>query len=452
MGGIETVEAGYSWCETFLQIDRGAYQAHRHRLARMRTLLADFENPERAYETVHVAGSKGKGSTAAFIASVLAAAGSRCGLYSSPHVESPRERVRVLDGSLTDELAVEIFNRIERYVDRISRTTSPALLPTYFELVTLFGFLAFRETRCEIAVVEVGIGGRTDATNVIRPIAAVVTPIELEHTDRLGRTIRSVAAEKAGIIKRNVPVFVARQHAEALATILRVAEIRRAPVHTFRAEIPVFAAQTCGSGTRVRLRLRNGLELSARLRLLGSVQAQNAALAALVAATVRPHLDPAIMSAGLAGAWIPGRSELVPGPPGILLDGAHTERSIRSLCATAAEICPQRGSRVAIFGSVEGKDHTSMLAHLAEHFAHVVITRPGTFKASDVGLLHRTATAVGAVASVHEETDAALTAARTLVLDNPNGLIVVTGSFYLVGAVRARLGDETAARLEDVVR
>lgn len=444
MGEIATVEAGYAWCETFLRIDRGDYQANRHRLGRMRTLLADFGNPQQAYETVHVAGSKGKGSTAAFVASVLATAGSRCGLYSSPHVETPRERVRVLDGSLTDELAVRVFNRIERYVDRISRTTVPELLPTYFELVTLFGFLAFRETRCEIAVVEVGIGGRTDATNVIRPIAAVVTPIELEHTDRLGRTLRSVAAEKAGVIKQNVPVFVGRQQTEALTTILRVAELRRAPVHTLDEGIEEFAAETSVSGTRMSLRMSGGLELSTRLRLLGSVQAENAALAALTMATVRPRLDAGIISAGLADAWIPGRSEIFPGPPAILLDGAHTERSIRSLCDTARELCPEKSARVAIFGSVEGKNHASMLAHLAKHFARVVITRPGTFKPSDLTLLHRTATASGAIASIHEQTAAAVAAARAYVPDSPSGLIVVTGSFYLVGAVRARLREETA--------
>ncbi len=445
MGAIETVEAGYAWCETLLQIDRGDYQANRHRLRRMRALLADFGNPQRAYETIHVAGSKGKGSTAAFIASILAAAGSRCGLYSSPHVETPRERVRVLDGSLTDELAVRIFNRIERYVDRISRTTIAAQLPTYFELVTLFGLLSFRETRCEIAVVEVGIGGRTDATNVILPTAAVVTPVELEHTDRLGRTLRSVAAEKAGIIKRDVPVFVGRQQTEALTTILRVAELRRAPAYTLDEELESFSAETSVSGTRVSLRLKGALGLSARLRLLGSVQAENAALAALVTATVRPQLDAGTISAGLADAWIPGRSELFAGPPAILLDGAHTDRSVRSLCETAAELCPEKDARVAIFGSVGGKDHVSMLAHLAKHFPRVVITRPGTFKPSDLALLHRTVTALGAIASIHEQTEAAVAAARAYVSGTPTGLIVVTGSFYLVGAVRARLGEEAAA-------
>ena len=445
MAAIKTVEAGFSWCETFLEIDRGDYEAGRYRLARMRTLLGDFGDPHRAYETVHVAGSKGKGSTAAFIASVLAAAGSRCGLYSSPHVESPRERVRVLDGSLTDELAVGVFNGIRAYVERIARTTRPALLPTYFELVTLFGFLVFREARCEIAVVEVGIGGRTDATNLVRPIASVITPVELEHTERLGRTLRSIAAEKAGIVKRGVPVVVGRQHPEALATIRRVAELRRAPVHDVVAQIETFAAETSTSGTLLRLRLRGGLDLTSGLRLIGTVQAQNAALAALTATVVRPHLGAEVIAAGLAGAWIPGRSELVPGPPAFLLDGAHTERSVRSLCDTAAELCRDRRARVAIYGSVSGKDHESMLAHLIACFDRIVITRPGSFKPSDLALLHRTCAALGGVATIHERTEDALAAARASVSDREDALIVVTGSFYLVGAVRCLLRDEIAA-------
>ena len=442
MSAITTVESGYAWFESTLSIDRGEYQANRYRLARMRSLLQAFGDPHLACRVIHVAGSKGKGSTAALIGSVLHTAGMRCGVYSSPHVESHRERVRILDGSLSDDLAIDLFRRIERHFEAIRPHVPPPLLPTFFELATLFGFLAFRETGCEVAVIEVGIGGRTDATNLVRSVASVVTPIELEHTDRLGFTLRAVAAEKSGIIKRGVPVFVGRQHPEALATIRRVAELRNAPAYILEEHTVSLDADLTLDGTGMTLRLSNGYSLETRLRLIGRVHAENAALAAFVVSEFFPDVDAARIAAGLAGAWIPGRSELVSGRPAILLDGAHTERSIGLLCRTATELCPDRASRVAVFGSVTGKNHASMLAHLVPAFSRIVITRPGTFKPSDLDELRDACRELGGECEVCEDTDGALAAARSPAHGVAVGLIVVTGSFYLVGEARRRLRAE----------
>ena len=439
MSAITTVESGYAWFESFLSVDRGGYQANRYRLARMRTLLNDFGDPHLACPVIHVAGSKGKGSTAAFIGSILDAAGMRCGVYSSPHVESHRERVRVLDGTFSDDLAIDLFRRIERHIEAVRPHTPPPLLPTFFELTTLFGFLAFRETGCAVAVIEVGIGGRTDATNLVRPVASVITPIELEHTDRLGTTLRAVAAEKSGTIKRGVPVFVGRQHPEALSTIRRVAELRAAAIRVLEDDIVSLDADLTLDGTGVALRLSNGCAIDTTLRLIGRVHAENAALAALVVSHTFGDVDETRIAAGLAAAWIPGRSELVPGPPAILLDGAHTERSIGLLCRTATELCPDRALRVAVFGSVTGKNHASMLAHLVAAFSRIVITRPGTFKPSDLFELRDTCRDLGGACEICVDTDEALAAARRPAHGIAAGLIVVTGSFYLVGEARRRL-------------
>lgn len=432
---IASVEDGYRWFESFLAIDRGGYRPRAHRLRRMRHLLARYGDPHRATPVIHVAGSKGKGSTAAFIAAVLHEAGMRCGVFSSPHVESYRERVRVLDGSLTDELALSLFRRIERDVDAERARVDEAELPTTFELLTLFGFLAFRGTACDVAVVEVGIGGRTDATNVVAPLASVVTPIELEHTEYLGTTLRAIAGEKGGVIKHGTPVFLGRQRPEAEATLRSIARLRRAPLTSLvDAALRLDVARERGR-TRLDLDLPPDRSISTSLRLAGSVQADNAALAALAITNLYPTISDETVGRGLAQAWIPGRSELVSGSPPILLDGAHTPASIAQLCDTVADIEPERSRRTAIFGSVRGKDHETMLALLAAHVARIVVTRPGTFKESDLETLYdacrRTPAACSLAATVAEALEEATRGTA--------GLIVVCGSFYLVGEARSIL-------------
>ncbi len=453
MSGSDTVEEEYRRFESFLRVDRGAYDPRRHRLARMRRLLAAFGDPHLACPVVHVAGSKGKGSTAAFLGSILHAAGRRCGVYSSPHVESYRERVRVLDGSLSDETALDLFDRIRSTIAREFTAHDPAELPTTFELLTLFGFLAFRAAKCDVAVVEVGIGGRLDATNLVRPVASVITPIELEHTDLLGTTLRSIAGEKSGIVKRRTPVFVSQQAPEALAVIRRVAELRQAPLVTLNDELVALRLEPSRGSSRAatgfRATYRDGTSLSAELRLLGRVQAENAALAALVASRLGPPIARDRIEAGLSSAWLPGRAELVPASPPVLLDGAHTGRSVRELCRTASQIEPDKRRRVAVFGAVRGKHHEAMLLPLIDTFDTIVLARPGTFKESDSGELASICARLGGRCIRREEPAAALAAARdTLATAGENlpsardGLIVVTGSFYLVGEIRVLLHED----------
>lgn len=435
MSRIHDVPGGYAWLESFLNLERGAFIPRQYRLDRMRGLLEAFGRPHLAYRTVHVAGSKGKGSTAAMIASVLQRSGLRCGLYTSPHVIDYRERVRILDESLTDELQIRCFRMIESYVDRIRPSTPEAELPTTFELLTLYGLLCFREAGCDAAAIEVGLGGRLDATNLVLPVASVITPIELEHTDYLGDTLRRIAGEKAGIIKRGVPVFVARQHPDAEAVFVRVAELRRAPITLLERELVEFSPDLGPSGTALSARYSDGTTLDARLRLMGEVQAYNAALAALTVYRTFPAIPASTVREGLEAAWLPGRSELVPGNPPILLDGAHTPASIEQVCRTAERICPDRARRVAIFGAVKGKSHHDMLRRIIGTFPSVIVCRPGTFKESDPQALHALCVSLGGSCRLILEAGDALADARA---GSPE-LIVATGSFYLVGAIRQAL-------------
>jgi len=415
----------------------------------MRQLLNDFSNPDRSYRTLHVAGSKGKGSTSAFAASILHSSGLRTGLYSSPHVVSYRERVQVTDGCASDELQIEQFERIRRYIDARRGRVPERELPTTFELLTLFAFLVFEAARCDAAVIEVGLGGRLDATSLVRPEAAIITPIELEHTEFLGTTVRSIAAEKGAIIKRNTPVFVAPQRDEAMKVFERIAELRRAPLYRLDS-MDTLEAKPTPQGTATTFTLPGHRTITATLKLIGKVQAQNAALAAWASLEAFSEVKLRSVKDGIETAWLPGRSEIVRPSDrlSLLLDGAHTEASIDLLCETVESLFPSRAHRVAIFGSVRGKAHPAMLARLHETFAAIVICRPGTFKPSDPELLLQSCRDVGAECVRIDGAREAIDFARSR-LPEATGVIAVTGSFYLVGKITQELPGATAPTFDD---
>jgi len=421
----------------------------------MRRILAAFGDPHLACPVIHVAGSKGKGSTAVLIASALDAAGIRCGLFTSPHVESYRERVRVLDGSLTDEIAIGMFGEMHTHFESLRTELDPPELPTVFELLTLYGFLCFRAACSEVAVIEVGIGGRIDATNLVRPRASVITRIDLEHTELLGHTLRAIAGEKGGIIKSGVPVFVGEQEPEAMRALERIAALRGARFTRSDSVTEVRSSPAADGGTEARIDFAGGEQIDVRLRLIGAVQARNAALAAVTLRETFPQLSTRAIADGFSRAFLPGRSEIIRSSPRLLLDGAHTRQSIALLCDSARLLCPDRAHRVVVFGAVSGKDHEGMLRELASTFSRIIIAQPGTFKKSDTASLHALCVSVGGACELHDDPAGALALAHASLADRApvgvgpasggpteTGLIVVAGSFYLVGEVRAHLRRE----------
>jgi dihydrofolate synthase/folylpolyglutamate synthase len=442
---ITSVDEGFAYLESFVNTERGSYKPRSWRISRMRDLLADFENPQLSYRTVHVAGSKGKGSTACYVANICHAAGVRAGLYSSPHLLSYRERIRVLDGTLSDELLTQSFEEIRRYVEKKSESVPAAELPTTFELMTLLAFLAFKAAGCSVAVIEVGLGGRLDATSLVQAECCLITPIEYEHTEYLGNTLRSIAAEKGAILRKGVTAFSASQEPEAAETLARIAFLRQVPLAFLKEGVHGITSELRTDGTRCEFALADGPEIAVTLRMIGTVQAQNAALATLAARSLFPELDSRTIERGLESAVLPGRSEIIPGKPATFLDGAHTPRSIALLCETVREICPNRNARALIFGSVAGKRHREMLELLAKEFDRIIVCRPGTFKESHPELLTEICRELGG--SCEREDDAAKAIAKAG--SNPDtSLLVVTGSFYLAGKIRAAQLDEPGAKLE----
>jgi dihydrofolate synthase/folylpolyglutamate synthase len=429
-------EEVFAWADSFTNLERNLPPLDKRawRLDRMRRLLEAAGGPDASFRSFHVAGSKGKGSTAAFMAGALTASGRRTGLYTSPHVSSPLERISV-DGRPPDPaLFTGIADRARALVDGLADSLPGGFSPTTFELLTLLAFLAFHAAGCDDAVVETGIGGRLDATNVITPEASVLTPLDLEHTDILGDTIGEIAAEKAGIIKEGVPAFAAGRPPESKDVFRRAAALRGAPLAFLDEEAEILSVEPCATATGFTVRLRGMEPVSFTLSMPGAFQAENAALAYLCLRRCRPDITEAQFRSGFAAARLPGRMEIVAGNPPVVLDGAHTPLAVRRLLETFQTLYP--GGGVLLFGSVSGKRPHEMAEVLAPAFDRIVISRPNAFKPSDPQEVWAIFRQLHAGVELAEDPVRALARARELAGSRP---ILVTGSFYMVSEIRALL-------------
>lgn len=406
-----------------------------------RRFLDDLDRPERAFPSVLIAGTKGKGSVAAILASALRAAGHRTGLYTSPHLASPCERIAV-DGAPISEAGfaariAEIAPRVE------AREPVPVSYRTWFEIVTAAAFLEFRAARVEIAVLEVGMGGRLDATNVVEPLASAITSISRDHTRSLGSTVAAIAREKAGVLRCGKSAVVSPQPRSARRAILAEARRLGARVHEAGRDFRWAAREVGPTGSLLDYE-GNAALAGLRLGLAGPFQLENAAVAirALeILGGIGFPVPEAALRAGLAAARWPGRFELVPGEPAVLLDGAHNVYSTEVLVRSVAEVFPGRRV-VVLFGASRDKEWGRMLAALERNAAATVFTEAATPRATPAAALlaHAERTAPGTPREAIA--DPALALARARAFAGPADLVLVTGSLYLVGAVREVLRAE----------
>jgi dihydrofolate synthase / folylpolyglutamate synthase len=374
-------------------------------LERMQAACARFGDPDEQFPAVHVAGTNGKGSVCAMLAAMARASGRRVGLYTSPHLGRFNERIQV-DGANVDHdvLAPILSDVLER---------APEL--SFFETATLTAFAAFAKLEVDLAVLEVGLGGRLDATNVLaRPVATAITRIALDHTDRLGHDIASIAGEKAGIIKPGSPLVVGPLSPEAARVIDDAA--RAANV------VPVRALDSARNRAIIE---HHPPALS------GAHQIENAAVAAALAEIVA--IDEGAIAEGLASVWWPGRLETISTSDGdVLLDSAHNPDGANALGAELRRRGRPPSQVALLFGTMADKSWDEMLASLAPAADHRVYVAPEG----------RTPMAPATIAAAVDgktaaSVDEGLAVARSLV--GENGLVVVAGSIFLVGAVRAQL-------------
>jgi dihydrofolate synthase / folylpolyglutamate synthase len=299
-------------------------------LERIGTLLTAMGSPQLACRTIHVAGTNGKGSTCAMIEAGLRGSGVRTGLYTSPHLISPVERIQVAGQPIDEAMFLDAFQAVHEEAERLVESGAIDGHPTYFETVTAMAFVVFRRLEVETAVIEVGLGGRLDATNVVMPVVSVITPIDFDHEAWLGSSIEAIAKEKAGIIKPGIPVIIASQkHAEAEAILTRTARERGCEI-TLASERLAEVVEVEAGSSRIMVSGSDGAVLI-DCPLAGEHQVDNATAAAVTLLNL--GYPPEQLRAGIQQARWPGRLERVARGPDIILDGAHNPAGVRALAA-----------------------------------------------------------------------------------------------------------------------
>jgi dihydrofolate synthase / folylpolyglutamate synthase len=420
-------------------------------LERITALLARLGHPHRDLPSILVAGTNGKGSVVAFLAAILAEAGITAGVYTSPHLVRFEERVRVGDEPIPAADLAGLTHEVADAVEAERRAGGPP--PTYFEATTALAFLHFARRRVPIAVLEIGMGGRYDATNVVQPLACAITPVSLDHTQWLGRTVAEIARQKAGILKPGVPAVIGRQDREAMAVLRAEAGSVGASIQETAAcltEPAVGEAPGFSDPASFSLALPDGARYPRLdLNLRGDHQVDNAIAAVLLARVLGARgfaaIDDLAIARGLPRATWPGRLELLEGAlgaggPDLLLDGAHNPAGCEILAAYLTRHQAARPRRVLLFAAMRDKPAAAMLEILKPASDAVVLTSLPVARGTPPADLARVASAAGFRVAVEPEPATALERARDLA--SPAGLVVASGSLYLVGEIRRRLVPE----------
>ncbi len=406
------------------------YNASTYNLERMHQLCALLGNPQNRFPSVHIAGSKGKGSTAAMTDSILQAAGYRSGLYTSPHLHSFRERMRVDGQLISQERLVELWEQLRPHAKALSQTTT-------FEIITALAFMHFAEPKVDWAVLEVGLGGRLDATNVVQSQACAITSLSYEHTDLLGHTLSLIAFEKAGIIKSDVPVVVGPQAPEAMAVIEDVANQAGASLWRVGEDWRYHIRQSTDRGLTLDIDGPGAHLGNLHIPLVGDHQAANATVAVALIHTLRNNdvvISEDAIRRGLAKTYWPGRLERLSEDPLIVLDSAHNHQSAERL-QKALALFPHR-RLILLFGASADKDIDSMLGVLAKDAASIIVTRSFHPRAADAETLAQLARTIAPTTPVHITDDALPALKLAEYLAEPGDMILVTGSIFVVAATR----------------
>ena len=402
------------------------------------TVLAErLGRPDRVYPSAHIAGTNGKGSTAAFLESILRHAGFPTGLNTSPHLEKINERVRINGEGIGDDAFAETLTRIQELIEELLAAGKLRAHPTYFECVTAMAFEYFAQSRIEFGVFEVGLGGRLDATNILTPMVSIITHVDFDHENFLGHSLREIAREKAGIVKPGVPVVVADQPGEAREAILSRANELGSPIletgAAYRIDQETFADDCIHA--RV-MELSSGWTAEIAPRLPGRFQLQNA-LNAVAAARVLCkrgfRIPDEAIAGGVAAAVWPGRLEKIHASPDIYLDGAHNPGAARELAAFWEQKFVGRKIWL-VYGTLRDKAIDEVAGALFARATEVIFTEPRTTRAISAPQLAELAGHHAAHFSIVPDADEALESA--LRKARPGDAIFITGSLYLVGQLR----------------
>jgi dihydrofolate synthase / folylpolyglutamate synthase len=410
-------------------------------LDHMRVLASALGDPQKKFPSVLIAGTNGKGSTSSTLASILRAAGYRVGLYTSPHLVRVNERIQIEGSDITDDDFARYYFLVDDAARKLVDEGKLPAPPSFFEAMTALAFVAFAEAKVDIAVLEVGMGGRLDATNIVEPLVSVITDISLDHTEWLGSTITAIANEKAGILRQHGVMVTLPQHPEANTALGEVAtalEVRGVNAAEY---IPQRTTQTADGRNRYPLQVQGKL-IQVDSPLAGQHQQRNLALAIAVATELSNNhgykLDTAAIEAGIRDTRWPGRMEPFTAANGaeILLDVGHNPAGAWALRSVLSDL-EDRKPKILIFGCLRDKAIQEITQILFPLFDHVLLTPVDSPRSASLEELTAAAAATGSTFEACNDVPAALERAQKL--SPTTGLIVGTGSVYLVGKLRAEL-------------
>ena len=471
-----TYHESLSYLDSFVNYEkRGGYDyKESFKLDRMRGLASSLGNPQEYFRSIHIAGTKGKGSTSAIVHSILKEAGYKAGLYTSPHLASFRERIRIGDCLIGEEDMSRLLAQMKSVMDRMNDDR-----PTFFEVYTALSFLYFKENGVDIAVFEVGLGGSLDATNILEPLVSAITPISYEHTDKLGKTLTAIAREKAGIIKDNSICVLAPQEEEALSAIVKVCNDKKAkailvgkdmepaqdkeegsfplmrhpaspvpPAASWAGSIPgLKAGLLCGGIKFKEIDFNDSKELfdvkgmlddypGLEMSLLGAHQVANAATAIGVIEALRFHnicIDKEAVRRGVKAAKWPGRLEVVSKNPCLILDGAQNRASAKAL-ALAVKRAFKYNTLTLVLGVSSDKDIRGILDELLPIAGKIILTKSKVVdRAADPRKIKELIPGNDDI-YLTDNVEEAVEKARSVT--GNDGLILVTGSLFVVGEAR----------------
>lgn len=401
------------------------------KLDRMKRLAAGLGNPQDNFKSIHIAGTKGKGSTSAIVQSILREAGYKTGLYTSPHLISFRERIRINDELISEEDTARLLTQIKYFADKTSGDE-----PTFFEVYTALSYLYFSEKKVDFAVFEVGLGGRLDATNILKPLVSVITPISYEHTDKLGTTLTAIAGEKAGIVKDDSICVIAPQEEEALNAIVKVCREKRVKIILIGTDIKFKEISFTQSKERFEVDGLHGSYPGLEMSLLGSHQVANAATAIGAVEALKFYnieIGKDAIKRGVKIAKWPGRLEVVSKDPYVILDGAQNRASANALVRAVKRIFKYDGI-VLVLGVSKDKDIKGILDELLPCAGRVVLTKSK--------IVERAADPNGIKKLIPHGKDLYLTdnlkeaIEKAKEIAGKKDLILITGSLFVVGEAR----------------
>ena len=414
-----------------------SYNVTTFNLNRMQKLLALLGNPHKKTRTVHIAGTKGKGSTATMLAKMLEANDYKVGLYTSPHLISLHERITVNSNMITEAQMHNLLNRIYQPVEKLSKTQAL----TFFEIMTALAFMHFVDSKTDIAVIETGMGGRLDSTNLIKPDVIGITSLSIDHQQQLGNNIESIAKEKAGVFKAGIPIITVNQHPKAMSVLRTQANFVKAPLFVTGQDINFSFrfenSKEYGPHNKICLTTPTSKFEHLRVPLHGMHQAVNCGLALALLDKLKSlgyKIDNDKAIEGLNRVYLPGRMEMISKDPRIIIDAAHNAASINALIHAIGQNIPY-DSMVIIFGCNCDKDINGMLRQLQYGADKVIFTKSNSPKAMSPEVLgDMFAVITDKMFQVSQFLEEALHIAKSAI--SQEDLICITGSFYLIGEAK----------------